>query len=275
MATSYPGSLDNFTNPADGDQQDSVTVPHWQQHANINDAVEAIEAELGINPSGANSTVRERMQAIEDAITALGDTVFGALPNGSVTAVKIATDAITEIHLSSNIVGAEHLKSNAVTTDKVDNLAITGPKIGPLAIDYTKIAVHDKLRVSRVANQVLAGVSAAYITFDTETSDIGGFTTAIPTTQAIVPAGRGGLYIIYAEIAGFSNHANDFVRIRTSTADLITNTDFHGAVTGTYGSVTAIVDLPAGHVIRLIAVNGGAGSVNLTAKMYVLKLANA
>ena len=46
MSTNYPGALDNFTNPTATDSLNSVTVPHADQHANANDAIEAIEATL-------------------------------------------------------------------------------------------------------------------------------------------------------------------------------------------------------------------------------------
>lgn len=46
MPISYPGSLDNFANPAASDTL--AAVPHATQHDQINDAVEAIEAKLGI-----------------------------------------------------------------------------------------------------------------------------------------------------------------------------------------------------------------------------------
>jgi hypothetical protein len=46
MPTNYPTSLDNFTNPT---ANDSLNLPsHSTQHANANDAIEAIEAKLGI-----------------------------------------------------------------------------------------------------------------------------------------------------------------------------------------------------------------------------------
>ena len=44
MATNFPGSLDAFTNPTSGDTLDNP--PHDQQHADVNDAVEAIETAL-------------------------------------------------------------------------------------------------------------------------------------------------------------------------------------------------------------------------------------
>lgn len=46
MTTAFPGAIDAFTNPTATDALDSATVPHASQHANINDAVEAIETYL-------------------------------------------------------------------------------------------------------------------------------------------------------------------------------------------------------------------------------------
>jgi len=47
VTTAFPGAIDNFTNPIAADPLDSATVPHASQHANINDAVEAIETAIG------------------------------------------------------------------------------------------------------------------------------------------------------------------------------------------------------------------------------------
>jgi hypothetical protein len=70
MTTVYPSSLDSFTNPTATDKLNSVTVPHHQQHADLNDAVEAIETVLGLNPAGAHLTIKDRIIASEDAISA-------------------------------------------------------------------------------------------------------------------------------------------------------------------------------------------------------------
>ena len=49
MATSFPTSLDALTNPAAGD---SLTSPsHADQHADANDAIEALQAKVGVNGS--------------------------------------------------------------------------------------------------------------------------------------------------------------------------------------------------------------------------------
>lgn len=68
MATTYPGTLDNFVNPTATDKLNSATVPHHQQHADLNDAVEAIETVLGLNPAGAHLTVKDRIISAESSI---------------------------------------------------------------------------------------------------------------------------------------------------------------------------------------------------------------
>lgn len=103
MATNYPGALDSLTNPAAGD---ALTSPsHSAQHANANDAIEAIETELGTTPSGSETTVAARLTAIESGArmgtgsigaTALADNAVdtAAIQDGAVTAAKIANGAV-------------------------------------------------------------------------------------------------------------------------------------------------------------------------------------
>lgn len=51
MPTNFPTALDTLVNPSSTDKTNSVTVPHASQHANINDAVEALQAKVGIDGS--------------------------------------------------------------------------------------------------------------------------------------------------------------------------------------------------------------------------------
>ena len=66
MAINYPNSLDNFTNPTSSSPINSPS--HSEQHANANDAIEAIEGELGTNPKGAKATVKARLDDVDTAI---------------------------------------------------------------------------------------------------------------------------------------------------------------------------------------------------------------
>ena len=54
MATSFPASLDTLTNPTSSDSLSSPS--HSAQHANVNDAVEALQAKVGADSSGGASS---------------------------------------------------------------------------------------------------------------------------------------------------------------------------------------------------------------------------
>lgn len=60
MASTFPTALDNLTNPAPTDSRSG----HASQHANANDAIEAIEAKLGITGSTDAASVEKRLSEI-------------------------------------------------------------------------------------------------------------------------------------------------------------------------------------------------------------------
>jgi hypothetical protein len=63
MATNFPNSLDNLTNPASTDPTNAPS--HSQQHTNANDAIEALEAKVGINSSANTSSLDYRVRQLE------------------------------------------------------------------------------------------------------------------------------------------------------------------------------------------------------------------
>ena len=92
MATAYPTGLDAFINPTAGS---SLTSPsHAQQHADINDAVEALEAKVAIgntvlgtytaytptltNITIGNGTITAKYCRVNDFVHALGKILFGS-----------------------------------------------------------------------------------------------------------------------------------------------------------------------------------------------------
>jgi hypothetical protein len=68
MATNFPTSLDSLTNPNSTDQLNSPS--HAQQHANVNDAIEALEAKVGISGSSVTTSHDYKIAQLEAAITA-------------------------------------------------------------------------------------------------------------------------------------------------------------------------------------------------------------
>lgn len=74
MASNYPASLDTTATlpAAAGVGANLSTFPHSAHHGNANDAIIAIETELGTAPSGTYSTVKARLDAQFGFIAPLG-----------------------------------------------------------------------------------------------------------------------------------------------------------------------------------------------------------
>lgn len=57
MATNFPTSLDNLISPSAGDVLNTPGLDHASQHQNANDAVNALEAKVGIDFSSVNASI--------------------------------------------------------------------------------------------------------------------------------------------------------------------------------------------------------------------------
>lgn len=71
MATNFPGSLDAYVNPvgSDGLASGAGGVSHANMHANLHDAVEAIEAKVGANGSGVTSSHDYKIDQLESGLS--------------------------------------------------------------------------------------------------------------------------------------------------------------------------------------------------------------
>lgn len=98
MTTAYPSALDALTNPSAGDTLDSATVPHASQHTNINDAMEAVQGELGLLPKGNYTSVRNRLDSTTGQFVTVGATpvaLSSATGNQSIFAKSFTAAAAT------------------------------------------------------------------------------------------------------------------------------------------------------------------------------------
>jgi len=71
MATNFPSSLDSFTNPTAVDTLDSP--PHDTQHADANDAIEALQAKVGVNSSAVATSHDYKIDALETDVTNINE----------------------------------------------------------------------------------------------------------------------------------------------------------------------------------------------------------
>jgi len=82
MATNFPTSLDTLVNPVSGDNVNSPS--HSAQHANANDAIEALEAKVGINGSAITTSLSYKIATLEAFNNNLGNTLADYVPVGDV-----------------------------------------------------------------------------------------------------------------------------------------------------------------------------------------------
>jgi len=122
MSTSYPGALDSFVNPTATDTLDSATVPHATQHGDANDAIEAIQVTLGINPQGSSASVVARL-------TALDSTVAGKAATNQTMYVGTTALAINRSSSSQTLTGVSIDGNAATVTNGVTTATTSLPNV--------------------------------------------------------------------------------------------------------------------------------------------------
>jgi len=101
MTTSYPAAADSFQRPSTGDSLLYLsTLQEYDMVDNIMDTLEAIEAELGLDPAGASATVLARLDAMDTAQATEDTTVSTNTTNIATNVTNIATN-VTAIGLNT------------------------------------------------------------------------------------------------------------------------------------------------------------------------------
>ncbi len=132
MPTNYPGSLDTWTDKVDG--VDDVDAAHVN---NLQDAVEAVQTELGTNPSGSSATVAAAIalkgnkagETWTGTHDFTGATVTGISGGGAVSSVVGQTGDVTGTQILADTTVAAALTAKA----PVASPTFTGTPAAPTA----------------------------------------------------------------------------------------------------------------------------------------------
>lgn len=93
----FPSSLDNFSNPTSSDLLDNATsgLDHWTQHGNVNDAIEALEAKVGVDSSAVTTSHDYKLSGVTGSDKAVSKTGAETLTNKTLTApvINVGSDA--------------------------------------------------------------------------------------------------------------------------------------------------------------------------------------
>lgn len=107
MATNFPTSLDTLTNPTANDKLN--TLSHSDQHANANDAIEALEAKVGADSSAVTSSHDYKLSNVSGSDKAVSLTGTETLTNKTITNPTVSTGVFTTPDINTpDIDGGSH-----------------------------------------------------------------------------------------------------------------------------------------------------------------------
>lgn len=98
MATNFPTSLDTLTNPTSGQSLNSPS--HASQHANANDAIEALQAKVGADSSAVNTSHDYKLSGVATGDKSASLTGTETLTNKTLTSptVNLGTNATGDMY---------------------------------------------------------------------------------------------------------------------------------------------------------------------------------
>lgn len=147
MTTAYPGALDNFSNPGPSSSQSGGPRTHSQQHGDLNDAVEALQAHVGITGTALAGEVSRGLQAKLRDWVSVKD--FGAKGDGvtdDTVAFKAALSSVSAmvsvrgatIHIpKGHYILTDSLIFNSYVADNAMNLAFSGDGFLSTWLDFS------------------------------------------------------------------------------------------------------------------------------------------
>jgi len=192
MSTSYPSNLDDFLNPIGTDILDNANpaLKHATQHDDANDAIEAIEAKLGVDSSANTTTIdykirkgsfiRNTATVQTDLIVAAANDITKNLPTvgKGCTVIRIATDYPAWVRIYASEAARTADAAREQTTDPTAGSGVlldVATVAGALSIDLSPAVFLASLESS----------PATYLPITVTNNDTG--SRAITVTVTLIP----------------------------------------------------------------------------------------
>lgn len=157
MATNFPESLDTLTNPNSTDQ---LSYPsHSDQHANANDAIEAIQSVIGVSNSEDSNSITYKINQLSTTVGNIGNSttsiteLIGLDGNNDLTVTGIENKTVVDSFSKSAFRTAEY----AIQITRGDLHEAFGSKI-----------MHDDSNIYVTTSNVISNtdLSLAVVTFE-------------------------------------------------------------------------------------------------------------
>jgi len=190
MATSYPTSLDALTNPTSSNKLNDAGVLHADQHANANDAIEALQAKVGVDSSAVTTSLdyKVRNVPIGSAVTGLGTGVatFLTTPTSANLLAAVTDETGTGTLVFSTSPAISTSITTASTTFALLNTVATTITFGGAATSFTVGGTPTTALTANIFTNATA--TATTKTINLGTGGASGSTTAISLGSATAGA---------------------------------------------------------------------------------------
>lgn len=222
----FPTTLDALSNPAPTDLLENATLglDHDQQHSNANDAIEALEAKVGINSSAVTTTHDYKLSAVTSSAKAL---TSGASTQ-SVTSLTLTTPVV---NVGSDSTGDVYYRNSGGlltrlaigSTDQI--LAVSGGL--PAWVSNPSAS-----NASTTVKGVVEAATSAEVTAGTATGGTGA--VLVVTPDVLLTATPALSAINFTNVTKVVQTAASISQINTSTAETtIYTTSIPGGTLGT------------------------------------------
>lgn len=156
MASNYPTSLDNFTNPTSNDSLNSPS--HSLQHADANDAIEALQRKVGIGSSTAGSATAGQVLTAGTG----GTTTWTTPTEPGLTLVKTQTigSAVSSVEVTSAF-SATYDAYKVIVTSGVNSAGgqVLSMRMGSSTTNYAGTVLYGPITGSGNASYVAFGTT--------------------------------------------------------------------------------------------------------------------
>lgn len=236
MSTTFPTTIDVFVNPNAGNLLSDAAVLHSTQHANLNDAVAAIQADVGVTGSAVAGTVKNRL---------------GALESGKQATLVSATNIKTVN--GTSLLGAGDLPVGSTRTYR----GVVASQAAMLAL--ATVNVGDWVERSDLSNQIFELTTAGPATLGNWTAYPGG--TAATTWAALTDKASANLPVDNTALASALAAKATPGLVSVNPTDItasraITAADFAGGILRINSAGVVAITLPTVAAMGLAATAG-------------------
>ena len=204
MAITFPTTIDDFTNPISSNTLNSPS--HSEQHQNINDAVEALEAKVGVNGSAVTTSHDYKIAQLETNthvpvtvtdsaeidFTLTGQDITASLKSASIDETKLDTSVNASLDLADSAL--QDIVSDT-TPQLGGQLDVNGNALGDGTLELLKFSeTASAVNEITVKNAATGNAPELQATGDDANIDLN-----------LVPKGTGGVKVGGVEIPSISS----------------------------------------------------------------------